>query len=189
MGSEMCIRDSWKSGSNQKIIWDVANTDKAPISTERISVFLSVDGGENFSIPLAENIQNNGEAYIIVPGNITTERARIKISADNNIYFAVNTSSFKIEERDFAFPFIEPEKTGCGDEELTFEFNLKTYNNFNGEIQFELLEFPNQISYNISPTSLNSSGTIGIITLNRNELPYGTYNIILNGEYLSLIHI
>ena len=173
----------WKSGSNQKIIWDVANTDKAPISTERISVFLSVDGGENFSIPLAENIQNNGEAYIIVPGNITTERARIKISADNNIYFAVNTSSFKIEERDFAFPFIEPEKIGCGDEELTFQFNLKTYNSFNGEIQFELLEFPNQISYNISPTSLNSSGTIGNITLNRNELPYGTYNIVLNGTH------
>ena len=95
----------------------------------------------------------------------------------------MNTSSFKIEERDFAFPFIEPEKTGCGDEELTFEFNLKTYNNFNGEIQFALLEFPNQISYNISPTSLNSSGTIGTITLNRNELPYGTYNIILNGAH------
>ncbi len=173
----------WKSGSNQKIIWDVANTDKAPISTERISIFLSLDGGENFSIPLAENIPNNGETYIIVPGNITTEAARIKISADDNIYFAVNASPFKIEERDFAFPFIEPEKISCGDEELTFEFNLKTYNNFNGEIQFELLDYPNQISYNISPTSLNSSGTFGSITLNRNELPYGTYNILLNGTY------
>ena len=96
----------WKSGSNQKIIWDVANTNRAPINTERISIFLSVDGGENFSIPLAENIPNIGESYIIVPGNISTERARIKISADNNIYFAVNNSSFKIEERDFAFPFI-----------------------------------------------------------------------------------
>ena len=75
------------------------------------------------------------------------------------------------------------EKTGCGDEELTFEFNLKTYNNFNGEIQFELLDYPTQISYNISPTSLNSSGTLGSIALNRNELPYGTYNILLNGTH------
>ena len=58
----------WKSGSNQKIIWDVANTDKAPINTDKVSIFLSVDGGENFSIALAENIPNNGEAYIIVPG-------------------------------------------------------------------------------------------------------------------------
>ena len=173
----------WKSGSNQKIIWDVANTDKIPINTEKVSIFLSVDGGENFSIPLAENIPNNGETYIIVPGDITTEAARIKISADDNIYFAVNASPFKIEERDFAFPFIEPEKISCGDEELTFEFSLKTYNNFNGEIQFELLDFPNQISYNISPTSINSSGTFGSITLNRNELPYGTYNIFLNGTY------
>ena len=24
----------WKSGSNQKIIWDVANTNRAPINTE-----------------------------------------------------------------------------------------------------------------------------------------------------------
>ena len=150
----------WKSGSNQKIIWDVANTDRPPINTERISIFLSVDGGENFSIPLVENIPNSGEAYIIVPGNISTERARIKISADNNIYFAVNNSQFKIEERDFAFPFIEPEKISCGDEELTFEFNLKAYNNFNGDVEFELIEFTNQISYNISPTSLNSSGTL-----------------------------
>ena len=173
----------WKSGSNQKIIWDVANTDKIPINTEKVSIFLSVDGGENFSIPLAENIPNNGETYIIVPGDITTEAARIKISADDNIYFAVNASPFKIEERDFAFPFIEPEKISCRGEELTFEFSLKTYNNFNGEIQFELLDFPNQISYNISPTSLNSSGTFGSITLNRNELPYGTYNIFLNGTH------
>ncbi|MFL2611059.1 MAG: T9SS type A sorting domain-containing protein, partial [Flavobacteriaceae bacterium] len=73
--------------------------------------------------------------------------------------------------------------TGCGDEELTFEFNLKTYNNFNGEIQFKLLDYPSQISYNISPTSLNSSGTLGSIALNRNELPYGTYNILLNGTH------
>ena len=173
----------WKSGSNQKIIWDVANTDKPPISTERISIFLSIDGGENFSIPLAENIPNSGEAYIIVPGNISTERARIKISADNNIYFAVNTSSFKIEERDFAFPFIEPEKISCGDEELTFVFNFKTYNNFSGDVEFELLEFPDQISYNISPSSLNSSGTRASVVLNRNELPYGTYNILLSGTY------
>ena len=177
----------WKSGSNQKIIWDVANTNRAPINTERISIFLSVDGGENFSIPLAENIPNIGEAYIIVPGNISTERARIKISADNNIYFAVNNSSFKIEERDFAFPFIEPEKISCGDEELTFEFNLKAYNNFNGDVEFELLEFPNQISYNISPTSLNSSGTLGSITINRNELPYGTYNMFLSGTYDNIV--
>ena len=147
---------------------------------------MSVDGGENFSIPLAENIPNNGETYIIVPGNITTAAARIKISADDNIYFAVNASPFKIEERDFAFPLIEPEKISCEDEELTFEFSLKTYNNFNGEIQFELLDFPNQISYNISPTSLNSSGTFGSITLNRNDLPYGTYNMFLMIELLIL---
>ncbi|MDC3050857.1 M12 family metallo-peptidase [Bacteroidota bacterium] len=171
----------WKSGSNQKIIWDVANTNRPPINTDRISIFLSVDGGENFSIPLVENIPNSGEAHIIVPGNISTERARIKISADNNIYFAVNNSQFKIEERDFAFPFIEPEKISCGDEELTFKFNLKAYNNFNGDVEFELLDFPNQISYNISPTSLNSSGTLGSITINRNELPYGSYNMYLSG--------
>jgi subtilisin-like proprotein convertase family protein len=173
----------WKSGSNQKIIWDVANTDRPPINTERISIFLSIDGGENFSIPLAENIPNSGEAYVVVPGNISTERARIKISADNNIYFAVNKSSFKIEERDFAFPFIEPEKISCGDEELTFDFNLKTYNNFSGDVEFKLLDFPNQISYNISPTSLNSSGTRASVVLNRNELPFGTYNILLSGTY------
>ena len=81
------------------------------------------------------------------------------------------------------FPFIEPEKISCGDEELTFEFSLKTYNNFNGDVEFELLDFPNQISYNISPTSLNSSGTFGSIALNRNELPYGTYKIFLSGTY------
>ena len=29
----------WKSGSNQKIIWDVANTNRAPINTEKFQYF------------------------------------------------------------------------------------------------------------------------------------------------------
>ena len=35
----------WLSGANEKIVWDVANTHQAPINTDTVSIYLSLDGG------------------------------------------------------------------------------------------------------------------------------------------------
>ena len=66
--------------------------------------------GATFPHVLANSIPNNGSAFIVVPGNTSTTQARIKIQADNNIYFAVNSTNFSIQDRPFALPFTVPER-------------------------------------------------------------------------------
>ena len=93
------------SGGNEIIRWNVANTHLSPINTSQVNVLLSTDGGQSFPITLAENIPNNGKASIVVPGDIATNQARLKIEPVDNVYYAVNSTNFSIATRPFAMPF------------------------------------------------------------------------------------
>ena len=84
----------WEAGSKKIITWDVANTNKTPIDSKTVTIFLSEDGGYNYPIKLIENTPNDGEEEIIVPSSISSKNCRIKIKADNSIYFAIRVHIF-----------------------------------------------------------------------------------------------
>ena len=88
----------WEAGSKKIITWDVANTNKSPIETQNVTIFLSEDGGYNYPIKLIENTLNDGEEEIIVPSSISSKNCRIKIKADNSIYYAINKNNFEIKQ-------------------------------------------------------------------------------------------
>ena len=78
------------------ITWDVAGTEAAPFNTQNVQVLLTRDGGATFEV-LAESVPNTGSANVDLPNeNIAT--ARIMIKAVDNIYFAVNSSNFKVKQ-------------------------------------------------------------------------------------------
>ena len=78
------------------ITWDVAGTEAAPVNTQNVQVLLTRDGGATFEV-LAESVPNTGSANVDLPNeNIAT--ARIMIKAVDNIYFAVNSSNFKVKQ-------------------------------------------------------------------------------------------
>lgn len=79
------------------ITWDVAGTDSAPINTTQVQILLSKDNGANFNVVLATNAANNGSAVVTLP-NEDISSARIMVKASDNIYFAVNSSFFKIRK-------------------------------------------------------------------------------------------
>ena len=54
----------WEAGSKKIITWDVANTNKSPIETQNVTIFLSEDGGYNYPIKLIENTLNDGEEAV-----------------------------------------------------------------------------------------------------------------------------
>ncbi|MGS0741614.1 reprolysin-like metallopeptidase [Glaciimonas sp. GG7] len=88
----------FKGGSKQVIRWDVAKTDKAPISCNKVRIDLSVDGGYTYlTRPLAEAVPNNGAARISMPRlNESTSKARLKIKCLDNVFFAVSPTNFVI---------------------------------------------------------------------------------------------
>lgn len=86
---------SWDAATPQTITWDVAGTAAAPISTARVRIRLSLDGGNTFPITLGTEA-NDGSASLPLYGATPTTQARIRIEATNNVYFDVSDSNFTI---------------------------------------------------------------------------------------------
>lgn len=88
----------WQKGSTQTVTWDVSNTDGSLVNCQSVNILLSLDGGENFDMVLAEDVPNNGAADITVPTVDTTDEARLMIEAADNIFFDVSNGNFHIND-------------------------------------------------------------------------------------------
>lgn len=80
---------------NQTITWHTADTENAPVSCATVDLLLSTDSGANFEHILASGVENDGEHDVNVP-NLTTDNARVKITCNDNIFFAINQTDFAI---------------------------------------------------------------------------------------------
>jgi len=87
----------WQEESTQTITWNVASTDTGAINVSSVNILLSTDGGQTFPITLASEVPNDGSQEIIVPAASNTALARIMVEANDNIFYAVNSSTFTIE--------------------------------------------------------------------------------------------
>lgn len=79
------------------VTWNVAGTNAAPVNTANVQIILSKDGGANFNTVLAASTANNGSASVTLP-NENIASARLMVKANNNIYFALNSSNFSIKK-------------------------------------------------------------------------------------------
>ncbi len=89
---------SWNEGDIVTINWDVANTDQAPINVSAVNIWLSVDGGNTFTIKLADATTNDGTESVTLPlfTSLITN-ARVKIEAVGNIFFDINNADISID--------------------------------------------------------------------------------------------
>lgn len=85
---------SWAPFTSQTITWSVNNTTALP-GANTVNIKLSTDGGLTFATTLVSNTPNDGSQTITVP-NILAQNCRILIEPTNNIFYAVNASSFAI---------------------------------------------------------------------------------------------
>ncbi len=83
------------ANSTETVTWDVAQTDIAPISTSKVDIFLSVDGGHTFPYTLATGVPNTGSASVQI-SNKNTSTARIKVKGAGNIFFDISDKNFTI---------------------------------------------------------------------------------------------
>lgn len=90
--------DEWNVGDFQEVTWEVANTDQAPVNCKRVNILMSTDGGNNFDLILAENVVNNGSAFITVTEAALSNDAIIMVEAADNVFLNVNRNSFRVSE-------------------------------------------------------------------------------------------
>ena len=87
----------WGKKTTQTITWNLASSNVSPINCANVKILLSTDGGITFPHVLANSTSNDGSETIAVP-DLTSQTARIKIEAIGNIFFAINTTNFTIDD-------------------------------------------------------------------------------------------
>jgi len=89
--------NSWNIGEYAEVRWDVANSDKAPVSCSHVNIRLSTDGGQTYPIMLAERVGNDGSHYVLVP-NLPTAVARVRVDGYDNVFFDISNQNFTIKQ-------------------------------------------------------------------------------------------
>lgn len=88
---------TWNVGENQIVTWNVANTDGPLVKCHSVNIHLSTDGGQTYPIMLASGVPNTGSYCVVVPNNVTNN-ARIRVQADDHVFFDISNANFKIQQ-------------------------------------------------------------------------------------------
>ncbi|MBK9656326.1 MAG: hypothetical protein IPO66_13005, partial [Rhodanobacteraceae bacterium] len=86
----------WDDALPQTVTWNVAGTTANGINTQTVRISMSLDGGSTFPLTLATNVPNNGSSTVTLSGATPTTQARIKVEAENNVYFDISNVNFTI---------------------------------------------------------------------------------------------
>ncbi len=93
--SQNSDNETWISGTQETIRWDVAGTNSNGVNVSHVNILLSTDGGFSYPTLLASNVSNNGLYNITVP-DLQAPHCFILVEAVGNPFFAVNSNPFSI---------------------------------------------------------------------------------------------
>lgn len=178
--------ETYTAGTSQTVQWDVANTDKAPVNAQQVSIYLSTDGGATFPVVLAQDIVNDGSHDVLIPG-IATTQARIMVRASDNIFFAVNAAEFTIEESQVVLNFGTLSFDVCQPNDLIIPFTYETYVGFNEEVTFSALGAPAGLAIAFTPaTAISGDTPVDLTVSNTAAVPVGNYPMTITATSASV---
>jgi len=157
--------DSWVAGTTETITWNVANTDQAPVNTQFVDIYLSLDNGQNFDIPLALSTPNDGSEIITVPVAPANAQARVMVKSVGNIYYALNPDFFTYARIDYALDFVDRDIQVCQPQDAVYNFTYQTYNGFNETTTFSVNNLTAGLTATFNPASASVDGTVIQLTI------------------------
>lgn len=171
---------TWDAGSVQTVTWDVAGTDGGAVNTPTVNILLSVDGGQTFPFVMASNVPNDGTHDVTVPltgGDTTT--ARVIVEGNNNIFYAVNSTNFSIQESEFVVTLDTTTLDVCQPSDAVYNYTYNTFLGFTDTTNFAITGLPAGLSAVISPSSASADGTTGTVTISGTQnVATGTYPLV-----------
>jgi len=146
---------TWLSGSQETIIWDVANTEKLPVLCSLVDILLSTNSGNTFDHVIAENVINSGSHTFIVPDNIGTQN-RIKIKCSDNVFFDISDQNFFIQQNQLAFDVNTPNTTiyGCENQQISIPINTQSFTGSVAPVSFSVNGIPASAIATFSPNQI-----------------------------------
>lgn len=168
----------WSWEGLKTITWDVANTDNDQVNAQEVDIYLSVDGGSNFDILLAEGIPNDGYTQV-TPPEVETTQARIMIKASNNVFYAVNQKAFTISE-DMSIDQNELEKMAIYPNPSKGKFNISLKPIYGNTVEVEVYDLQGRLVHNEKFDAASSMDQ----QVEMNNVESGLYILrVKNGEY------
>lgn len=177
-------RPDWEAGTYQEVVWDVADTDRDPVNCKWVNILLSTDGGYTYPFVLATGVPNNGSAMVPVP-DIETVAARIKVEANDNIFFNISSQNFRVtasQTAGFTLTASQNSQKVCLPDLVGINLETQGFLGFEEEISFELVDgLPEGAIFDFSPATIkpgeSSTLLIDIPDLNNT----GQYLVQLRG--------
>ncbi len=168
----------WFQNTTEQVLWNVASTNLAPVSTPRVDILLSTDGGFTYPITLATNVNNSGSALVSVP-NLLTNQARVMVRGRGNVFFDISNNNFSIvpePDEDFDF-FIQPDDlTVCtNDPSANVIIDVQSIGGFAGPVSLSIVAAPGGLTSNFSPAT--------VLAGQQSTLTLGGFSSLGSGSY------
>ena len=175
--------ETWNVGESQTVTWDVAGTDGGSVNTPSVNIYLSTDGGLTFPFLAASNIANDGSHTFSVPSaDGDSDQLRVMVEGNENIFYAVNSTNFSLQESEFAISVAQPSVDVCSPNNVIYNFTYNTFLGFTGTTIFSVNGLQTGVNASFSSDTASQDGTNISLTLsNIGSLNVGTYNFQIIG--------
>ncbi len=171
-----------KAGQEVTVTWDVANTDGSLVNCKAVNILLSTDGGQNFNKILATATPNDGSEVVFIP-DVTSNTARIRIEASNNIFFDLSNQNFAITPADvpsFTLALNPQTQQVCVPNDATINLQTGSVLNFNTPVEFEVIGgLPAGVSVSFSNSTVNPGQSTTVTFDMGNVTADGEFEILL----------
>ena len=175
--------ETWNVGESQTVTWDVAGTDTGSVNTSSVNIYLSTDGGLTFPFSAASNVANDGShTFSVPPADGDSDQLRVMVEGNDNIFYAINSTNFTLQESEFAMTVEEPSVTVCSPNDVIYNFTYNTFLGFTGTTSFSTEGLPSGLSATFSSNTASTDGEgIELVISNIGVLNEGTYNFQITG--------
>ncbi len=176
---------TWFVGDLMPVQWTPADTDKAPVNSTGVDIFLSTDGGYTYPVLLAENVPNASGIYEVEVPNLIGTQNRIKVKGHGNYFFDISDSDFSIEEPPvptFLFTVSPFDYLVCSEEspEVSYDLTLLSIAGFSEEVSFDVEGLPNGATVDFNPEVLTPEGIVEMTIGNLPNGEEGFFEITVN---------
>lgn len=134
-------------------MWNVNNTDKAPVNCKYVDIYLSKSNALHKSDPnltlLEGRVPNNGSAFIQLP-DITGADARILIKAQDNVFFDISNFRFTVNQATEPTAYFTANKYYeklCLPATSTVAITSDALAGYSGELKFGVTQLPDGVNF------------------------------------------
>lgn len=170
------VQITWQSSDNKAI--------------QRHNIALSTDGGTTFPVTIVENLLGNAQTFIWTVPGLTTDQARIRVTAIDgagNNGFGVSTGNFAISntQASFGLEVTPTQQTIIAGETSSFTINTQSIANFKSGISLSVNVQPIDAGVNaFVPENLLIPGNSAKVTITSSSNAKGDYSLTIVGTAL-----